>query len=98
MDEIDDMKNEVQGKMLENNEVSFKEVEEWENKYREAVARYDISMGKIESKLRLFKEMEKQNATEQEERRTERMMTEMQLHMKKKEEHIKNIKSYKIRS
>ena len=51
------------------------------------MARYDIPMGEIESKLRTFKEMEKQNATEQEEKRMERVMIEMQLHMKKKEEH-----------
>ena len=51
------------------------------------MARYDIPMGEIESKLRTFKEMEKQNATEQEEKRMERVMIEMQLYMKKKEEH-----------
>ena len=51
--------------------------------------RYDIPMGEIESKLRTFKEMEKQNATEQEEKRMEWVMIEIQLHMdtKKKEEH-----------
>ena len=53
------------------------------------MARYDITMDEIESKLRSFKETEKQNATEQEEIRMERMMTEMQLHMKKKEEKIR---------
>ena len=50
------------------------------------MARYDIPMDEIKSKLRLFREIEKQNATEQEERKMERMMMEMQLHMKKKEE------------
>ena len=49
--------------------------------------RYDIPMDEIESKLRAFKEMEKQNATEQEEKRMEWVMIEMQLYMKKKEEH-----------
>ena len=42
-------------------------------------------MDEIKSKLRSFKEMG-QNATEQEERKMERMMMEMQLYMKKKEE------------
>ena len=37
-------------------------------------------------KLRSFKEMEKENANEQEERRMEQIMMEMQLHMKKKKE------------
>ena len=43
-------------------------------------------MDEIKSKLRLFKEIEKQNATEQDEQKMKRMMMEMQLHMKKKEE------------
>ena len=50
------------------------------------MARYDIPMDEIENKLRSFKEMGKQNVTEQEERRMEQMMMEIQLHMKKKEE------------
>ena len=70
--------------MLQNDKVSFEE--DWGNKYPDAAVRYDIPMDEIESKLRSFKEMEKQNATEQEERRMEQMMMEMQLHMKKKEE------------
>ena len=73
--------------------VEVEEVEECGNKYLEAVARYDILMDQIERKLRSFKEMEKQNATEQEERRMEQMMMEMQLHIQKEEEH-KAIKSY----
>ena len=90
--EINDLKNQVQETMLENEEVSFEEVEDWGNKYCDAVARYDIPIGEIESTLRSFKEMEKQNATEEEERRMEGMMTEMQLNMKKKDEY-KAIKS-----
>ena len=90
--EINDLKNQVQETMLENEEVSFEEVEDWGNKYCYAVVRYDIPIGEIESKLRSFKEMEKQNATEEEERRIEEMMTEMQLNMKKKDEY-KAIKS-----
>ena len=50
-------------------------------------------MDEIESKLRSFKEIEKQNATEQKERRMEQMMMEMLLHMKKKEEDKAIIKS-----
>ena len=42
-------------------------------------------MDEIERKLRSFKEMEKQNVTQQEEKMMERMMMEMQLHMKMKE-------------
>lgn len=72
--------------------VEVEEVEEYGNKYSEVVARYDILMDQIERKLRSFKEMEKQDATEQEERRMEQMMMEMQLHMQKEEEH-KAIKS-----
>ena len=49
------------------------------------MARFDIPMDEVKSKLRSFKEMG-QNATEQEERKMERMMMEMQLYMKKKEE------------
>ena len=86
---INDLENQGQ----ENDEVSFEEVEEWGNKYRDTVARYDISMDEIESKLRSFKEMGKQNATEQEERRMEWMIMEIQLHMKKKKEEDKTIKS-----
>ena len=48
-------------------------------------------MDEIERKLRSFKEMEKQNVTQQEEKMMERMMMEMQLHMKMKED--KAIKS-----
>ena len=70
--------------MLENDKASFEEVEEWGNRFHDAVARHDIPTDEIESKLRSFKEMEKQNATEQKERRMERMMIEMELHMKKK--------------
>ena len=43
-------------------------------------------MDEIKSKFRSFKKMEKQCATEQEERRMEWMVMEMKLHMKKKEE------------
>ena len=86
MGEISDLKNQGQKIMLENNEVSFEEVEDWGNKYRDSVARYDIPMDEIENKLRSFKDMGKQNVTEQEERRMEHMMMEIQLHMKKKEE------------
>ena len=68
-------------------------LEEWGNKFRDTVARYDILMDEIKTKLRSFKEMEKQDATEQEERRIEQMMMEMQLYMKKKEED-KAIKSH----
>ena len=86
MGEINDLKNQGHEIMLENDKVSFEEVEEWGNKFLEAVARYDIPMDEIESKFRSFKEMEKENATEQEERILERMMMELQLHMKKKEQ------------
>ena len=48
-------------------------------------------MDEIERKLRSFKEMEKQNVTQQEEKMMEQMMMEMQLHMKMKED--KAIKS-----
>ena len=48
-------------------------------------------MDEIERKLRSFKEMEKQNVTQQEEKMIERMMMEVQLHMKMKED--KAIKS-----
>ena len=91
MSEINDLENQGQEMMLENDKVSFEEVEEWGNKFPDAVARHDIPMDEIESKLRSFKEMEKQNATEQGERRMELMVTEMQLLMKKKED--KAIKS-----
>ena len=47
--------------MLRNGQISF-EVEEKGNKFRD-----DVPMDEIESKLRSFKETEKQNATEQEE-------------------------------
>ena len=79
---INDLKNQGQEIMLENDKVSFEEVEEWGSKYRDVVVRYNIPMDDIKSKLRSFKEMEKQNAT-----RMEQMMMEMQLHMKKKEEY-----------
>ena len=79
---INDLKNQGQEIMLENDKVSFEEVEEWESKYRDVVARYNIPMDDIKSKLRSFKEMEKQNAT-----RMEQTIVEMQLHMKKKEEY-----------
>ena len=46
----------------------------------------DIPMDEIKINMKSFKEIEKQNTTEQGERRMERMMMEMQLHMKKKEE------------
>ena len=85
MSEINDLKNQRQEIILENNKVSF-----------DALAGYEIPMGKIESKLKSFKEMEKQTATEQQERWMERMMIEMQLHMKRKRED-KAIKSdYKV--
>ena len=86
MGEINDSKNQRQEIMLANDEVNFEEGEEWGNEYRDTVTRYGISMDEIESKLRSFKEIEKQNTTEQEKRRMERTMMEMQLHMKKKEE------------
>ena len=79
---INDLKNQGQEIMLENDKVSFEEVEEWESKYRDVVARYNIPMDDIKSKLRSFKEMEKQNAT-----RMEQTIVEVQLHMKKKEEY-----------
>ena len=50
-------------------------------------------MDEIKTKLRSFKEMEKQDATEQEERTIDQMMMEVQLYMKKKEED-KAIKSH----
>ena len=78
MGQINDLKNEGQEKMLGNVEVE--EVEECGNKYSEAVARYDILMDQIERKLRSFKEMENR-MRQQEERRMEQMMMEMQLHM-----------------
>ena len=85
--EINDLKNEVQEMMLENIGINFEDIEEWGNKYRDVVARYDIHMeDEIESKLKSFQKMEKQNATEQEERIKEWITMEMQLHMKKKEE------------
>ena len=84
---INDLKNQGQEIMLENDKVSFEEVEEWGSKYRDVVVRYNIPMDDIKSKLRSFKEMEKQNAT-----RMEQMMMEMQLHMKKKEEYDDAIK------
>lgn len=43
----------------------FEKVEEWGNKYIEAMAMYNIPMDEIKSKLRYFKETEKQNAKEQ---------------------------------
>ena len=49
-------------------------------------------MDEIENNLRSFKEMEKQNATVQEERRMERMMMEIQSHHMKKKEEDKAIK------
>ena len=73
--------------MLGKDEVSFEEVEKWGNRYCDTVARYDSPMDETESKFRSFNEMEKQEETEQEERRMERMIIEMQLHMKKKKEH-----------
>ena len=85
MSEINKLKNQEQEVMLEN--------DKWGNKFRDAVARYDILMDEIKTKLRSFKEMEKQDATEQEERRIEQMMMEVQLYMKKKEED-KAIKSH----
>ena len=85
MSEINDLKNQRQEIILENNKVSF-----------DALAGYEIPMDKIESKLKSFKEMEKQTATEQQESWMERMMIEMQLHMKRKRED-KAIKSdYKV--
>ena len=51
------MKNEGQEEIL--GKVEVEEVEEWGNKYSEAVAKYDILMDQIESKLRSFNEMEK---------------------------------------
>ena len=44
MGEISDLKTQEQEIMLENEKVSLEEVEEWGNKYRDAVARYDIAM------------------------------------------------------
>ena len=60
--------------MLANDEVTFEEVKEWANKYCDTVTRCGISMDKIKIKLRSLKEIEKQNATEQEERRMELTM------------------------
>ena len=39
LSEINDLKNYGQEIMLENDKVSFEEVEEWGNKFRDAVAR-----------------------------------------------------------
>ena len=47
--------------MLENDNVD----EECEIKYRDTVVTYDVPMDQIESKLRTFKEMEKQNESDQ---------------------------------
>ena len=44
MGEISDLKTQEQEIMLENEKVSLEEVEEWRNKYRDAVARYDTAM------------------------------------------------------
>ena len=44
MGEINDLKTQEQEIMLENEKVSLEKVEEWGNKYRDAVARYDIAM------------------------------------------------------
>lgn len=63
--DINNLKNLGQKIMLENDEINFEKVEEWGNKYIEAMAMYNIPMDEIESKLRYFKEMEKQNAKEQ---------------------------------
>ena len=49
---IKDLKNQGQKIMLENNQVSFEELEGWENKYCDAVVRYSIAMDEIENKLR----------------------------------------------
>ena len=68
---------------FKNDEVSYEEIEEWENKHCDALARYDILMKEIESKLNLFKKMEKQSATEQEERRFEQTMMMEMMRMKK---------------
>ena len=38
--------------MLENDKVSFEKVEELGNKYRDVVARHDILIDEIESKLK----------------------------------------------
>ena len=35
---INDLKNQGHEIMLENDEVNFEEIEEWENKYRDAVS------------------------------------------------------------
>ena len=59
MREIKDLKNQGKEILLENDEVNFEEVEEWGDKYHDAVTRYHILMDEIEVKLRSFKEMEK---------------------------------------
>ena len=58
MGEINEFKNQDQEIMLENDKVSFEEVQEWANKYCDTVVRYDIPMDVIESKLRSSTERE----------------------------------------
>ena len=65
LEEINDFKNQEQEIMLGNDEVSFEEVEEWGNKYRDGVARYEIPIDEVESRLASFKKMQKKNAREQ---------------------------------
>ena len=45
--EINDLKNQRQEKMLEKEKVSFEEVEEWGNKYRDAVRQPDVIVHNI---------------------------------------------------
>ena len=72
--------------------VSFEEVKEWGNKYCDAMVRYNIPTDQIESSFRSFIEMEKKNATEEEQGTMEQMILEMRLHMKKKKKEDKAIK------
>ena len=56
------------------------------------MVRYNIPTDQIESSFRSFIEMEKNNATEEEEGTMEQMIMKMRLHIKKKKEEDKAIK------
>lgn len=73
--------------MLKNDKVSFKEVEDLENKYSDAVVKL----------LEIFEENEKkkkQNATWWEQRRKKLMMMEMNLYLKKNKKKGDEIRLY----
>ena len=65
LEEISNLKNQGQEKMLGNDEVSFEEVEEWGNKYCHGVAKYEIPIDEVESRLISYTKMQKKNAREQ---------------------------------